>query len=251
MLLKPETYKLQSQFAMYCRSGKVVHLKGARPERLRHYRRLVFNVIKDALQTAYPIAYKYIPKESWDSMVENYFSSHHCSDPQVWRMPREFYQFSLDENYAEKYELPFLNELLYFEWLEVELYMMEDLQYPDLKSMDFDLHSLIAVNPEYRIIKLSYPVHLERPYDSIEKKRDYFLLLFREKKSGRIQFTDLSVLYAYLLENLIPGEKALQNVLNDILYVFGINDLKALQSNVFAFLEDLQKRGFVLGALES
>ena len=179
MILKTETYNQQSNFVQYCRDGKDVAILGTVPERLPHYRRLVFNIIKDALETTFPISFQYIETEIWDEMVYTFFSNHKCNDPQVWRMPEEFVEFCKTEKYAEKYTLPFLNDLLYFEWLEVELYMMEDISYPLYNSTDNWLKEKIAVNPEHRIIKLEYPVHQEKPFDAAQKKGDYFLLMFR------------------------------------------------------------------------
>ncbi len=251
MLLKTETYNQQNKFVEYCRNGREVSILGAVPERLPHYRRLVFNVIKDTLETTFPIAFQYIDSKIWDEMVYTFFSTHKCSDPQVWRMPNEFVGFCEAENYSEKFTLPFLNDLLRFEWMEVEVYMMEDIEYPANINTTILLQSKIAVNPEQKIIKLEYPVHMEKPFDAVDKKGNYFLLLFREKESGRVQFLNLSVLFAYLIENISIEEKTLEEILNDILYLFGINDLKMLQTKVFKFLEELKTQGFVLGSLEN
>ena len=251
MLLRTETYNQQSNFAQYCRNGKEIAILGTTPNRLPHYRRLVFNIVKDAMETTFPISYKYIETEIWDEMVFNFFSSHKCTDPQVWRMPEEFYEFCKSENYSSKYKLPFLNDLLYFEWLEVELYMIEDIPYPRFSSSKNWLTEKIAVNPEHKLIKLEYPVHLEKPFDTANKKGDYFLLLYREKETGRVQFVNLSVLFTFLIENIVLAEKTLEEIFNDILYIFGINDLEILRSEVFKFLEDLKTRGFVLGVLDN
>lgn len=247
MFLKAETYKQQSTLAKYCRDGLEVNLLGAKKERLPNYRRLVFNVIKDALENTYPIAFKYIKTEIWDTFVYNFFSQHKCSDPQVWRMPEEFYHFCKTENYADQYSLPYLNDLLFFEWLEVEMYMMEDIKYPDFKDATNWLNKKIILNPEHKIVKLKYPVHIEKPKTAAQKKGDYFLLLYRERESGRVQFVNLSVLYTFLLENIVVGEKTLEEIFTDTLYIFGINDLNLLQTETFKFLEDLKTRGFVLG----
>lgn len=250
MILKTETYNSQSSMAQYCRDGKEINILGTKPERLPHYRRLVFNVIKDTLETTYPISYQYLDQAVWEQMVYNFFSNHKCQDPQVWRMPYEFYEFCKSEDYAKNYNLPFLNDLLYFEWLELELYMMEDILYPEYVESDNWLKERLAVNPEHRIIKLEYPVHIEKPFDAAQKKGDYFLLVYREKDSGKIQFANLSVLFAFLTENIILGEKTLEEIFNDILYIFGINDLKMLRNQAFNFLNDLKNRGFVLGVVK-
>lgn len=247
MLLKTETYNIQKSVADYCRNGKETKIKGTRSDRLPHYRRLVFSVVNDSIQSAYPITKKYIDKNIWEEMVYNFFSTHKCETAQIWRMPNEFYQYSLENNFAEKYKIPYLNDLLYFEWLEVELYMMEDIPYPQIEDINIRADKKIAVNPEYKLIKLEYPVHKIKLSELEKNKGDYFLLLFREKESGRIQFIELSVLYAFLLENILSEEKTLTEIYNEILDVFGINDLDLLLKNTTNFLTNLKEKGFVLG----
>ena len=251
MILKTETYKSQSSIAQFCRDGKELYIMGARTERLPYYRRLVFNVVKDALETTYPIAYKYIDNEFWNTLVYDFFANHKCQDPQVWRMPKEFLEFCKRQDYAELFNLPYLNDLLYFEWLEADIYMMEDINYPAFsESIDWDNNNKIAVNPEHKIIKLEYPVHLENPEVATNKKGDYFLLIYREKDSGKVQFISLSVLFTFLLENIVLGEKNLAEIFNDILLIFGINDIRLLKKESYKFLDDLNIRGFVLGLLQ-
>lgn len=250
MILRTETYNQQKNLAQYCRDGKDVVILDAKPERLSNYRRLVFNIVKDALETTYPISFKYIDENIWDEMVYDFFSLHKCSNPQVWRMPEEFFEFCKAEKYAEKFSLPFLYDLLNFEWLEVELYMMEDIEYPEFNASENWLSNKIALNPEHKIVKLEYPVHLEKPMDAANKKGDYFLLLYREQKTGHIQFANLSVLFAFLIKNIALAEKTLQEIFSDILYIFGINDLEMLQKEAFKFLKNLQARGFILGVLD-
>ncbi len=249
MLLRTETYNQQNNLVQYCRSGNEVEIIGTLPERLPHYRRLVFNIVKEAMETTFPIAFEYIETKIWDEMVHTFFGSHKCNDPQVWRMPKEFVEFCKTEGYSKHYNLPFLNDLLFFEWMEVEIYMMEDIEYPEFTDSGNWLKEKIAVNPEHTIIKLEYPVHLEKPFNTINKKGDYFLLLHRQKDSGKVQFTNLSVLFTFLIENIALGQKTLEEIFNDILYIFGINDLGMLQTKAFKFLEDLKHRGFILGTL--
>lgn len=250
MLLKNDTYVAQAKLASYCRTGIETKITRALTGRLPQYRRLVYNIIKDTLATTYPIACKYIDKNIWEKICHDFFSNHSCSHPQVWRMPKEFLEYCKEKQVAEQYALPYLNDLLYFEWLEAEMYMMEDMPYPSYRSSGNWLQNRLALNPEYELFKLDYPVHLVNPIVANNKKGAYFVLLFREKESGRIQFVNLSALYAFLIENIAVREKTLEQVLTDILYVFGINDLELLQKETLRFLTELHHKGFILGVLD-
>lgn len=249
MLLNTQTVEIQNKLARYCRTGDEITIPGSSAIRLNHYRRLVFNVVKDALETTYPICHKYIDNTIWESLCHDFFTHHKCSDPQVWRMPEEFYEYCKSNALAAKHDLPFLNDLLYFEWLEAEMYMMEDEVYPDYTASNNWLKHRIALNPEHRIIQLEFPVHSFPPNKAALHKGQYFILLFREKETGRIQFFELSVLYVFLLENIEAAEKTLEEIFSDVLHIFGINDLALLQKQSFNLLNDLYEKGFVLGIL--
>lgn len=251
MLLNNDTYTAQANLARYCKTGNKTKITGTRSDRILHYRRLVYNVIKYTLETTYPIAFKYIEKTTWEQICAEFFSNHSCTHPQVWRMPKEFFEYCKKTQIAERFKLPYLNDLLYFEWLEAEMYMMEDRAFPSFYASENWLEDYLALNPEYKLIKLDYPVHLGTPDDAVSKKGAYFVLLFRQQESGRIQFVNLSALHAFLIESISQQEKRLNAILIDILYVFGINDFDLLQKEVLRFVNDLHKKGFILGALHT
>ncbi len=248
MLLKAETYQHQSKLARYCRDGNLVEISGTTPGRLPHYRRLVYNVVKDSLESAFPIVFSYITKDEWEEMVYQFFSEHACKTPQVWKLPLEFYEFAIAKKYDETYNIPFLNDLLYFEWMEIEVYMMPDIDYPHYKNEGDWFHDQIIVNPEHRLVKFNYPVHLNHPSKiKKEMKGDYFLLLFREKDSGKVQFINLSILFTFIIEKITDGKDKLESIMGDIIYFFGINDERLLRIKITEFLTSLKEKGFIVG----
>jgi hypothetical protein len=200
MNLLPETHTVQSQLAKYCRDGVAVQLEGALSDRLPQYRRLVYNIIQDNIESAYPIAFKYLPTEVWEELVYDFFSIHECQSFQVWKLPKEFLEFVVENKYSEKHSIPFLNDLLNFEWAEMELYNTTDIPYEYGSLTGNVINDIISVNPEHLLVPLHYPVHLLPPLEAIDKKGNYFVLLFREKETGKIQFIDLSVWYAFIID---------------------------------------------------
>ncbi|HYG53588.1 MAG TPA: putative DNA-binding domain-containing protein, partial [Flavobacteriales bacterium] len=126
-MLRPETKSIQSKMAAYCREPEFTDaIEGSKPGRLHNYRRLVFNIIEDTLADAYPITRSMMDDEEWIDMVNAFFSKHNCQSTQLWRMPFELVEFVENHEYHTKIGRPYLLELLYFEWLEIEVYQSPD-----------------------------------------------------------------------------------------------------------------------------
>lgn len=249
MQLLKDTYEQQAKLAEYCRNGVVPDLKGVKYENLGQYRRLVFNIASDILETAYPITYSFLPKETWEKLVFDYFVEHKCQTTQVWRMPLEFYDYCVEKDIQTQLNFPFLNDLLYFEWLELEVHTMEDIAYPEFTSEGDWFNDKIAVNPEFKLIKLTYPVHTTAPTELAGKEGTYFLFIYREKESGNVQFMDLSMLYTYIIEQIAGGE-LLKDVLVEANNLFQLNNISLLKEHAQNFIKDLEQRKFILGFLK-
>jgi len=160
MLYNKETYELQQQFARWCRTGKRVNIVGTKAEGLKHYRRLLRNNINNTMKQAFPIANNILSAEGWDMLIDDFFALHDARTFQVWKLPFEFYRFVSEQSYGIRFNKPYLSDLLHFEWIEIEVHTMADQQAePYLKNGDVK-NDLIEVNKEYRLIRLSFPVHL-------------------------------------------------------------------------------------------
>ncbi len=247
MSLLPETKTIQSAMAMYCRTGDEITLPGVTPNRIQNYRRLVFSVIEENIEAAFPIAFKYIDAEKWTVMLNDFFRNHKCQSYQVWQIAGEFYEYALAENFAEKFQLPFLNDLLKFEWEEMVIYNMEDISPKPYQIIGDTLNDLLIVNPEHKLLQLKYPIHLYNPVTAKEKMGNYFILLYREYETGRVQFIDISVWFALVIEQLHAGNLTLKTLLNEAPQLFGDIDIEELTKTTLAFITDLRDKKFVLG----
>lgn len=196
-MLLTKTHKHQSSLATYCRTGNAVNIKGAIQKNLAHYRRLVFNNVLDSLETAYPLTQKLLGAEDWELLVNRFFSNYNIKSPQIWMMPEEFKDYILDKETDLTTQFPFLENLLNFEWLEVEIFMMLDVKKHKPKPNTF------ALNPEMDMIMVSYPVHLKNAnLITEEDKGSYFICMHRHPETGNVQFTNLSIPFVDVLEQL-------------------------------------------------
>ncbi|MCX6182249.1 MAG: putative DNA-binding domain-containing protein [Bacteroidetes bacterium] len=241
MQLLNSTQQNQSAFANYCRTGKYSPIKGVIEKRAEHYRSLVYNIIDDTMQSALPLTFNLLTIEEWDRFVNDFFCQHNCRTAQLWRLPLEVHEFVISSNYYLQKKYPFFAELLWFEWLEVELFMMDD------KPASFSLsgHILnnpLVINPEFHLQYFSYPIHTKVANDiKKEDKNHHFLALHREPESGKVLFTQLSPLLARMLEILGEGPRSI----NELLTITEKN--KKTKEGVICFFENAIQSKLILG----
>ncbi|MGD9900597.1 MAG: DUF2063 domain-containing protein [Calditrichaceae bacterium] len=247
MYLRKETRQIQSALAAYCRSGELKPIEGARTDRLHHYRRLVFNVIDSTLEGAYPLTRQILSDDEWDQLVNDFFRNHDASSERIWKMPFEFYEYCLANNYSEKLSRPYLDDLLYFEWIEIHIHTMPDQTIPGHGKLGDLLTDELVINPEYMLLHLEYPVH-KLPASRLEASRgNYYVLVFREQQNLTVRFMELSAGFALLFNKLSRDGIIAKEALFDTGRQLNITDEQILIQLGLPFLNDLYTQGIILG----
>tara|TARA_B100000508_G_scaffold140310_1_gene140933 strand:+ start:9849 stop:10592 length:744 start_codon:yes stop_codon:yes gene_type:complete len=244
--LKNDTQRVQSELAEYVRSGILTDITGARPERLPHYRRLVFNVIFDTLSSAFPIARKVV-SNSWKGLVARFFSSHSCQNYQVWRMPREFMNYVLEHEKQVQLEIPFLADLLLFEWIEIELYSEPDIEIADTPHNGNFENGTAVLNPHRRALKLSYPVFTNQYDDMVDLKGVYYLAVFRNLDELKVRYIQLSPLFGEALMNINDYGGQLSGALYDQSKKLTDISKSELVDKSIPIVDELIQRNLILG----
>jgi len=129
----------------------------------------------------------------------------------------------------------------------LDIHTMKDEEYPAFKTEGNWGTDVIAINPEYRILSVKYPVHTTHPSEiKTDTPSQYFILIYREPETGRVQFIDISVLYALTIEK-IEEEKSITEIVDELQPVFSFPDKAFAQEQIIHFCKDLQRKEFVLG----
>lgn len=244
---RSSTYELQAGLANYCRTGDITKVNGANNERVKHYRRLVFNVVLDSLSSAYPLTRQLIGQKNWDQLVDDFFSEHNCQSPSIWTMPKELYEYVVDSKHPFAYTYFVLEELLLFEWLEIQVYMQEDIPCSFLQRGDINENKLI-INPESTLVHFNYPVHLKSAGDILQSdKSDYFCSIHRHPESGKVIFTNLSVALVRSLEILNEAPINLTNLSKRLSEELNIPDKSLIENNLLNFLVKALESKLILG----
>ncbi len=249
MKLSEDTERIQDLLGDYCRTGVDQDIPGVTPGRLHHYRRLIYNVVRDTMDTAFPITLAALGEEQWDLLVQEFFSKEQPQTPQIWKLPFEFYQYHANQDTGTRIQKPYLDDLLYFEWIEIEIHTMPDRPFPDYSETGNIFLNTLAFNPEYEIVRLDYPVHMHSAEKALELKGDYFVLVFRSPETGNVQFLNLSGLNTYILTRLAEECVPLNDLKGDIARVAGIESGKYLDDSLSTFLGDLMAMKLILGYL--
>jgi hypothetical protein len=247
MKLRDDTARIQDLLGDYCRSGEGEEIPGVTPGRLTHYRRLVYNVIRDTMDRAFPIALAALGEETWDLLVQDFFTHGFPQTPQVWRLPLEFYNYHKRKESGARIQKPYLEDLLYFEWIEIEVHTMPDRPFPNYVSKGNLFTDILAFNPDFEIIQLEYPVHMYPAREAAELKGDYFVLIFREPETGKVLFLNLSAIHTYILGLLLDEGRPLNQLKGDIAQTAGIESMKYLDDALEKFTGDLMRKKLILG----
>ena len=247
MNLQKPTAKAQNQLGEYCRTGVNKNIPGVIEKRLHHYRRLVFNVVKNTMHQAYPLTLQVLGEKKFNGMIHDFFSHHKSKTPQVWKLPGEFYEYALNTDFKEKTAKKWLNDLLLFEWIEIEVHTMPDKDIPEFNPEGNIMEDILLSNPESRMIQLEYPVHLMGVKEAEKNKGSYFVLVTRDPGTGKVNFFNLSVLHTWIYEKITYERINIKKILHQIPHVFGIQKNEKLIVNISAFLTDLLERKAFIG----
>jgi hypothetical protein len=238
MLYTPETVQIEKDLVHWCKTGEPVTIPGTRQKGLDQYRRLIRNNIHNAMEQAFPIAYTVLTETQWNMLIDDFHAHHPAATPQVWKLPLEFYSFVEANNYVDKFSLPFLNDLLRFEWVEIAVHTMEDQAPEPFRKEGDPLTDKIVVHPEYQMISLKYPVHLYAAEEALHHPGDYFLLIFRTRDFD-VQFVDLPALHAFYFEQIAGGNTVggiLKKVAQSSSSILNIMELK---QNILGFIQTM------------
>lgn len=242
--------ELTERFTHYCRTGESHPSLKANPERLAVYLDLHRNNIDEAIDKMYPLTRLVLKDKRWKKLVDAFVAEEECSSPFYWQMPRFLMEFVKKNNWAKKFKVPYLDDLMHFEWIEVELELMPDApQEPYVKEGNV-LRDRLYFNPESRLLTYSYPVFEKKELPRPMEKGNYFLLAFRRPSDGQVYFISVSPFFATVIQLLKERPLSGDEVLKTTAKLFKMEEAKVLAKGE-KFLEDLLEKEAIYGFKKS
>lgn len=249
-MLKPETKQIQQDLGDYCKFNHNEDIKGAKKDRLHHYRRLIYNIIDDALENAYPITRKQLNDTQWKQMVDEFVQEHPCQNPQLYLMPGELIEFAIKKDYATQFNIPYFVDMLNFEWIEVIVHSMKNEELEPYKEDGDFLNSNVYFTPYFKLISLNYPIHKLKETEIKNQKGAYFLLVYRQP-NGTVQYTELNNVTTHIINEMYSNNKTLLEALSPILVNKDEDVRVSLINQSLGFINQLKSLGIVLGITTS
>lgn len=245
-MLAKETYITQSNLAAYCKDGKLRPIEGIREERLHHYRRLVYNITADALESAYPIANNILQDDQWRQILNEFIAEHKAQHAQLYLMPGELIDFAIKKKYADRFDIPFLIDLLKFEWAEVLVHSMTDIE--DLETLPIDdlLNNNLKVTPYHSLLVLEFPIQLLNSEDIYDIKEKSYNLVHREN-TGTVHYTILNELTYHLIKEFSSTANSLIEILSPLVANMEVTKKQSLLNGAIQFVQKLIDKEIIIG----
>jgi hypothetical protein len=245
--------RLERAFADHIRSPEHSPApQDVEPRRMAIYRDLFFNNIRGFLEEGFPVLHSLMPEDSWNSLVRDFMSSHSCQTPLFAELSQEFLSYLEKQQSRGTLSPSFMWELAHYEWVELALTIseVERMEGPIDPNGDL-LQSHPVLSPLAWPLSYQYPVHKIDINNQPGQPGDVAtcLLVYRDS-SDRISFLEINPLIYWLLnllqsEDQISGSQALDAAVEQL----SPDDPEALRNAGVQFLEELRRRGIIVGTL--
>jgi hypothetical protein len=220
---------------------------GLSARRMRVYEQLYCANIESFLLACYPVTRKLLGKRAWQGCVRRFCSQQRSHSPLFRDIAKAFLDWLQADGMAGFAELPFLAELMHYEWLELAVSIAaEEIEPAQVDGQGDLLLACPALNPTARLACYHYPVHRVGPrYKPVAAAAGpYCYLLFRDAADA-VRFCLLTPLAVQLLELLrtqrISGAAALARLAGE-----GGSSAQFIAGGS-TLLADLRAQGALLG----
>jgi hypothetical protein len=164
------------------------------------YKALVFHRFFEVLSNAFPLWYEEVNKEKFKKSLYEFMRYGAKSDV-MWEMPNEYRKFLKKSKFFK--ETKYLNDLLWFEWIEVKL-MMKSSKSKKIKKFSFK--NEYKLSSSACVKKLKYKVFEK---GSFNEKSNFYLLAYYDFDEEMVFYREISeLLYLFLKELEKKGLKS-------------------------------------------
>lgn len=253
MAKRPGFQEKQFAFAAHIRDPQHVPAPaGIEDRRMAIYRDLFFNNLKSLLSNMYPVLKKLHTPDAWARLIRQFMVVHRARTPYFLQLPKEFLAFLQDGYAMRDDDFPFLLELAHYEYVELELSILDAENNMDNVDADGDLLANVPVKSELAwAFAYEYPVHrisTEFLPDAPGEVPTY-LAVYRGE-DDTVGFLELNPVTAGLLDAIENNPESLSGeaILRKLAEQANYPDLDAFIRHGAAALDEMRQLNVLIGA---
>ncbi len=172
------------------------------PRRMAVYRELFFNNVEGFLSNTFPVLKSLLQEDKWLDLVQDYFSKNRSDSPYFSSIPEHFIDYLNTDRVGTTHDLPFMQELAHYEWIEMVLALAEG-EADQANSIDLDnlLSSFVRVSSLAYSLAYRFPVHQISPEfqpDTCPENPTY-LVVYRDH-NDQVKFMEINAVTYALIE---------------------------------------------------
>jgi hypothetical protein len=199
----PVFQKKQYEFSAFIRDPKNNSAPAdVEPRRMAIYRELFFNNVEGFLSNTFPVLKSLLPANDWLDLVQDYFCKNRSDSPYFSSIPEHFIEYLNTDRTGSTDELPFMQELAHYEWIEMVLELAEgEAHQPSSISADDLLSSIVRVSGLAYPLAYGFPVHKIGPEylpDTCPENPTY-LVVYRDH-DDQVKFMEINAVTYALIE---------------------------------------------------
>ncbi|MDF2181460.1 putative DNA-binding domain-containing protein [Neptuniibacter sp. CAU 1671] len=247
----PRFQQLQYAFAGHIRDPEVAAIPDAiEPRRMKIYSELFFNNVEGMLANNFPVLRSLLSEPDWLALIRAFFVNHHCKTPYFLELGQELMAFMEAHPALHPEGMPFLLELMHYEWVELAL----DISQETLPLNDVDANGdLLSAHPVQSplawLLSYQYPVHqISRDFQPQEPTATPSFLLVYRNREDRVKFMEVNpvtgrLLYLLSEDEQLSGLAALEQIAAEMQHP----SPEVVIQGGLQTLEQLRSAGIVLG----
>ncbi|MEQ3762163.1 MAG: putative DNA-binding domain-containing protein [Alcanivorax sp.] len=247
-----ELARMQAAFARDLRTSG--HEQFSDAPGMSIYRELFFNNICGFIDGAFPVCADVVGEEGWRSLCRDFFSSYSCDTPLFLKISEEFlaYLQARPELYQD---FPYLAELAHYEWLELAVDVMEDVDTPEIDGGDV-VNGIPVVTPALMTACYHYPVHRISVETSVTAgggvggiAEEISGFIVYRNSDDLVKFVACNPMTLAIMEHLLAGEQLTgKDAVLAVLSMMGLADNDVAINGGIEILNTWFSQGILLGA---
>lgn len=238
---------VQEKIALYCGDGIIPDLETEDFNSEEKVDVEMHRIISGAMKNAFPITNSILSQRDWETLINDLYKEHNSKTYHFYTLPYDFYLFAFEKGYDQILNLPFLNDLMYFEWIMLDTKVSISIKNNPFRLKGNVMNDMLCLNPSHHLIQIDYPVHKYDPIESVRYQDTYFVLTYRHPVTGDAFAVELTDVEAFIFERLDSTIMTVAEILEDYVQLYPEIDMIELKNDMKMFIQSMIEARAIFG----